>query len=801
MRKIGILLLVILYLLCGGRASAQVDNPAMGTDFWCTFISPATYESVGYVVVSAPFGCNGLLTNDAANFSQSFVLQPGETTSISVPLQHATYSYGYGGEITGNQHVALHLVTTRPVMAFADDSFRPLLQDAAVLWPTSEWGSRYVVSGYATRDVRILSTEDSAQVAFYTAFALRSANPVPEFTATLNRGEVIAASPNIFDYEGGEVRVLNNKKVTVFCGNHMAMVPDQCEAFDQLYVQLRPPLPTGSYGYLLPRLPHEEYICRVVDMGGGSTLILRGDTANTVNLGRYGSMQFLVDSSCLAQQRSLTVVQGSVEVVMVTMGMQYLPNPVIGDPSMTLVSPFSKVGESDIPFRTLSSGSGASHYLVLCGTMAGVAEPISLDGQPLTGSLVYEGTGTDAHFYASLPLSVGRHLLHVPEGAKVGAYLTGVLNYGRYLTQLSLDRFHYSMDMQVNGLPYLDTVRLCVGEDVSVETQLVWPTNQMEWNINGVWQQGPNPYNTVMPDSVIMVGCRAGYHNDDEGSDTVVRWVVLSPLHASSEVLDVTSCTGQVINGEYFDSTCSRQYVLTNSEGCDSLLTVNFTLAPYEEKIDTGICPGFSLNWRGMTLRNQDTYTVSVSGDCDSLLSLTLELYPKPIARMELSESLVVNLGEPITVVDVSEGATHRDWWLSGAWVGNQEQESLLVPDHPARPEVKLVVGNDYGCQDSTSTLLQRDGGRIWAPNVIIAGQGQNGVFRIQSAGVLEMHVVIYNRQGQLIYEMDGLTEGWDGTCHGQPLPEGTYVWKARYRSQLMQEAWHEEKGTVTLLR
>lgn len=806
MRNAGLIVLFFLLLLSGSGAAAQENNPAMGTDFWFTFMSENVNGANGCLVIVAPQGCQGVLENPSANYYRNINIQPGETDTIRIPLSISTHMGNMFDDAPYDdfpvvQSVGMHLSTDRPVLAFADDSYRPQIQDVATIWPTSALGSEYVGVCYRGGEVRILAAEDSALVDYYPSMNLGQSPSSTPVSMTLHRGQVVGIASRIGFVNGSRIVVRNGKKVAVFVGSRMVEVVAQ--ANDELFTQLLPPLPVGDYEYMLPRMPHDEYICLVRDMGSGSTVIARGDTNNPIQLAPYRYVEFPMDSSRFANYRAIQVRNGSVEVAIVTMGQLALRNPVLGDPAMTMVLPFGRVGGCDYKFRTLGALSNPSNYLLVTGDLLGVNGHLWLDGQALGGAFQYEGAGSNAHFYGQIPVSIGEHTLHVPDGARVSVFLTGTLNYGRFLTQLPMNQFRYNLNMSVNGIIYHDTMRVCEGSPVRVEPESMVGIDSLMWNTDGIWRQAGNFYTMQMPDYTVDIGCRAYFADDTGAAYGVEKWVTIVPIQSSSHELDIASCAREEIHGFRFDSSCTHQFVLTNSVGCDSLLTINFTLLTSESESDTSICQGEVLNWEGRTLTLPGAYTQTyrLSNGCDSIVRLNLSLLPKPTAAMELSDSLVVESAKPITATDVSEGAIERGWWYNHQWVGSEPSVDLYLPSDQGRAEVTLVVANELGCQDSATKVIKRDGCRIWAPNAILPGQGENGVFRIKSEGVLELEVAIFNRQGQHLCTFNGLTEGWDGTYGGHPLPEGSYVWLARYRGAVMSEAWHVIKGTVTLIR
>lgn len=91
----------------------------------------------------------------------------------------------------------------------------------------------------------------------------------------------------------------------------------------------------------------------------------------------------------------------------------------------------------------------------------------------------------------------------------------------------------------------------------------------------------------------------------------------------------------------------------------------------------------------------------------------------------------------------------------------------------------------------------------IWisAPNVFTPDLGTNNRFQLRcNRHIRSAEVVVYDRRGDLVARFDGLTQSWDGTSHGAPCPQGTYVYHVRYIDSADLGA-KTFAGTVTLLR
>lgn len=120
-------------------------------------------------------------------------------------------------------------------------------------------------------------------------------------------------------------------------------------------------------------------------------------------------------------------------------------------------------------------------------------------------------------------------------------------------------------------------------------------------------------------------------------------------------------------------------------------------------------------------------------------------------------------------------------------------EASETTPETDNTPAVK--AGSGVGSAEEHGLIM-------WAPNVIAPDSDveSNRNFRLKfNATVKEFHVYIYNRNGRQLYtSMDPAFE-WDATYNGTKMPQGAYVWVAKFRDS--DNKVHQEKGTVTIVR
>ena len=165
----------------------------------------------------------------------------------------------------------------------------------------------------------------------------------------------------------------------------------------------------------------------------------------------------------------------------------------------------------------------------------------------------------------------------------------------------------------------------------------------------------------------------------------------------------------------------------------------------------------------------------------DSILPGAVEVIGDPVARITASPNPVsVEAPEVTLSASGSSGDVVRWWWdLGDVPPGMHEGETLNVtfPSEAGGYPVVLVVENEYGCSDTTRTMVVVLGvlemPNVFSPN----GDGSNDVFRpLRESGVGGV-LEIYNRWGQKVFSTEVLDLGWDGRVEGGDAPAGTYYY------------------------
>lgn len=110
-----------------------------------------------------------------------------------------------------------------------------------------------------------------------------------------------------------------------------------------------------------------------------------------------------------------------------------------------------------------------------------------------------------------------------------------------------------------------------------------------------------------------------------------------------------------------------------------------------------------------------------------------------------------------------------------------------------------LHVENDM-CQDSDRVVVDVLGSDIIFPNVITPTQTTNQYFMGYSNSVTEYELWIFDRRGDVVFHTTDINEGWNGVSKGHDSQQEAFVYKCRYRTELV-KGWQIKTGTVTVLR
>jgi len=193
--------------------------------------------------------------------------------------------------------------------------------------------------------------------------------------------------------------------------------------------------------------------------------------------------------------------------------------------------------------------------------------------------------------------------------------------------------------------------------------------------------------------------------------------------------------------------------------------------------------------------------------------STIITVYPKPLARFEISPEKAVLPEDEIRFLNYSTNAVHFKWEF-----GDGSSSELFEPKHSyakfGNYNVRLVVSSDYGCSDSLTVINAFSDSEYFIdfPNAFIPNtQGPIGgyyssksdeaaqVFHPVFSGVSDYQLKIFSKLGIIIFESSDINIGWDGYFKSQLSNPGVYIWKVR--GNFRNGEPFTKMGDVTILR
>jgi len=194
-------------------------------------------------------------------------------------------------------------------------------------------------------------------------------------------------------------------------------------------------------------------------------------------------------------------------------------------------------------------------------------------------------------------------------------------------------------------------------------------------------------------------------------------------------------------------------------------------------------------------------YTVNLTetyDDIDYLFEQNIIINPLPDIVIGMGSDTIYIL--PNTSIRLDAG----DGYDIYAWIPNESSNQYF--DVVNEGEYSISV-TDTNCCTNTDVVYVKYA-KLSFPTAFKPSSSinENQTFAvIGNVGAISKYQLnIFNRWGQLIFESDNPTKGWDGNYNGSPAPMGTYVYSSvftSFESGVQSSIDITSKGTVTLIR
>lgn len=285
-----------------------------------------------------------------------------------------------------------------------------------------------------------------------------------------------------------------------------------------------------------------------------------------------------------------------------------------------------------------------------------------------------------------------------------------------------------------------------------------------------------------------------------------------------------------VVNNTPFTPGATQIYTVvgTDANGCQNSDQVTVTVNPpptIGAGADQTICVGTSVTLSGTggvsyvwtngvtngTSFNPgvgtQTYTVTGTdaNGCTNTDQVTITVLTVPVADINSTDPLSGYPGLAVTFTNSSTNATGFVWDYNNGdtdVTNDVNQNGGSTFNAPGTYTVTLTASNGV-CDDVDQLIvivLPFEPLVIHVPNVFTPdADGLNDTFQIDTENAESMSVIIINRWGEFIEELDEITDVWDGTSNGKELSEGVYFFK--YSIGAKDGTTTEGQGFVELIR
>ena len=177
---------------------------------------------------------------------------------------------------------------------------------------------------------------------------------------------------------------------------------------------------------------------------------------------------------------------------------------------------------------------------------------------------------------------------------------------------------------------------------------------------------------------------------------------------------------------------------------------------------------------------------------------------PSPIADFIYAPDEINSFDPTVTFTDLSFEPSSWFWDFDGEGSSNSQNPVFTFPD-TGRQEVMLIVTHQSGCMDTLIQYLDViPKVTYFMPNAFTPNSDDVNDFFLGNGiteGMTNYKMTIWNRYGELIFESNDPTEGWNGRKKniGKQSPNGVYVYIVNYTGPRKNN--FELKGFATLIR
>ena len=518
------------------------------------------------LIVSAKRDCNCTVSNPNTSYQRSFHVNANSTHLFdNIPWEEAYMELDEYGRILNK---GLHITADDTISVYcaniAEVSF-----DASYILPTPALGDDYIIQTYDQS-----SNEGSSDYrAYYTSAFLIVATEEGEtsiditpkvntldghlagetYTIVLSQGEAYQVRshnnyPGSRDLSGTRVTAADCKKIAVFNGNNLTMVPTTGADSDCIFEQAMPLSAWGKKFVVTASLGRQlNDFVKITSAHNGNEILKNGNYLTTLREGE--SIVFELqqsEKSCFIEASCSCAVY----LYNHSKDPDYYYDDGVGAPSMVWIAPIEQ-RINEITFSTFNYDSEYNtsidnHYVNII-VNADDIQNVYLDGEQLSPLLFESVNGTSEYLFFRKEITHNSHHLTCANGFNAHVYGFGHAKGYAYMVGSNAKNLSSTLTINNEAVMPGGVYTFCAEKEATFSAEV----NYAQYDI--LWDFGDGTTSTDNP-------AHHTYHD---------RRVYNASLYIST---DVGGCTGSSSNTTDFIVDATQQYVTHNDEVCEGEL-------------------------------------------------------------------------------------------------------------------------------------------------------------------------------------------------------------------------------------
>ena len=166
------------------------------------------------------------------------------------------------------------------------------------------------------------------------------------------------------------------------------------------------------------------------------------------------------------------------------------------------------------------------------------------------------------------------------------------------------------------------------------------------------------------------------------------------------------------------------------------------------------------------------------------------------------SADVTIDAGESTTLTTTGNGNGNYLWSPALGLSCTACQSPVASPTKTTTYTVTYSDANGCSVTDSVTVTVIEDANPyvVFIPSAFSPnGDGHNDILFVRGKGIKNFNVVVYDRNGEKVFETSDLTTGWDGTYKGKQLNTSVFVYYLT--GEFLNNDKINQKGDITLTK